>query len=314
MWYEGNQKIDELISKHLFDVRWREVFILLAGVVDKADDLLKPMLKAAEKRLADEPRAVQLLRWANSSAVPVEDAGRMAARRAFALTLKLVFDLTHAFAHALNLDVNDARYNALVVTLDYARVRARDLALDFDFDRALLSTLDRTLDCAVDLERARLNAPSAHTLDFMQIWKYVDGISSLTFKIGSSKLLLGAWHEAYQRVEVIREQPNKDFSIEEIFRSWNQTLDLLANAMQLPPELCAPEKGGEQSYAFLHAYLYACQLIVDCKKAATRVSRSTWNDICQRMLNPPERSSSGGGAHKSGQQKARLPPKVSDDS
>ena len=44
----------------------------------------------------------------------------------------------------------------------------------------------------------------------------------------------------------------------------------------------------EDVYA-LDKYLYACKLIVDCQRAAASVSRSTWDDICQRMLIVPRR-------------------------
>ncbi|HYO52482.1 NACHT C-terminal helical domain 2-containing protein [Archangium sp.] len=259
------------------------------------------MLRVAERRLTDTPRTVQLLRWASNRVVPDENAVQTAARRAFALTLKLTItrdlDLVRDLVRALDLTL------ALDLARDLTLDLARDLSLDLTLDLTLALTLARdralTLDLTLALTRALdLDLDRPHALGLFK--NYTENLLSLLDMLGSSQILLGTWNEASQQLKAIRDQPNEDSSAEEISRSWNQILDIFANVMHLPPELRAPEEAGES----LDAYLYACQLIVDCKNAATRVSRSVWDDICQRILNPPEHSSSGG-AHKKHQRKTR---------
>jgi NACHT domain len=291
VWYKGDQRLEELVSKYLFDVRWREVFILLAGTVDKADNLLKRMQEAAEAHLADQLRALQLVRWASSKAALVTDAEETVARRAFALALARdlasIFDLTSAldrdgsFNRALA--ISRALERPLDRSLDRALSLSRALAHSRVLDRAFVRPLVRILDGA----RSR---PLDSAIDQAIYGAYVENLLALLSGLDSSQLLSGPWHEAGQQVQAIRDQPSKDASLTEILKAWKQVLNIFANALHLPPELCASGEEGDT----LESYLYACQLIIDCRNAATGVSRSIWAGICQRMLNPLARPSANG--------------------
>jgi predicted NACHT family NTPase len=56
-------KLSELVEKHLFDERWREIFLLSAGMTG-TDDLLLCMLKECQRLLQQDPIASRCVRWA----------------------------------------------------------------------------------------------------------------------------------------------------------------------------------------------------------------------------------------------------------
>lgn len=82
---------------HLTEKRWREVFLLTAGLLPNADRLLQLTKHQADHLLAKDPRLQDYLHWvqdkSNSVAVPYKPA----AVRAFYLdnfrTLDLALDL-----------------------------------------------------------------------------------------------------------------------------------------------------------------------------------------------------------------------------
>ena len=61
--------------------------------------------------------------------------------------------------------------------------------------------------------------------------------------------------------------------------SWTRPSGWPCQGLRLPQEL--PDLEGA-ALETLEGYLHACQLLVDCKSAATRCSN--WEDICYRML------------------------------
>lgn len=326
VWHSGNQKINELAQKQVLDVRWREVFILLSGAVDKADDLLRRMLKAAEQQLITEPRAAQVLRWASSRVSAAQTTEQAIAGRALAFSLAR--DL--ASIHALDRAINRTRSLALSGDRDLAADRdlalAHDLALDRDLAldharnlthvrkrlisfidtdhlTALVQALDPSVANALEhtknlystlelfiarcraLDRAGVRTREL-ARDFQLLDTYVENLLLLFPERTSSQILSGDWHAAKQQVQAVRNHLGKDASFEDVLRTWKRILDIFIHALVLPPDLLITEMNED----VLDEYFYACELIITCKNAATRISRPAWDDICQRMLNPPEQS------------------------
>src|SRR5206468_1341029 len=66
-----NGKIAWLVENHLFDPRWREVFLLLAGL-GRADELLLRMSNEISKLNSTGQKAFRLLEWAKKHVVGLE--------------------------------------------------------------------------------------------------------------------------------------------------------------------------------------------------------------------------------------------------
>jgi hypothetical protein len=275
VWYKGTQEFDELVSKHLFNERWREVFILLAGAMDKADDLLKRMLRVSEKRLTEAPRAFQLIRWASSKAIPVMDAQQTAARRVFALYLARENSLSHyrtgtelalglfRLESALDGELYDA-FAGLYIDL-------RDQGANLEMGRALIKF-------------GRLRPG----IIVRTLRRYVKCVLSLISNVESSQTLSGSWRHVIVYLQAACARLDDVQSNEHAYAEVERIQNIFIDALQVAPELLDIKAEEEKT---LNEYVYGCQLIVDCKNAATRISRSTWDDVCQRIFNPPGGSS-----------------------
>jgi hypothetical protein len=271
VWYENNQKLEELINEHLFDVRWREVFILVAGVASKADDLLERMQKVAEKRLVEASQAFRLLQWTKSWVTFPDDTEKAAAQRALALALPLSLERAHA--HALIRTHTFGRANDLVRHLDL------DLILALDLDLDLIHFLVRPYNIQLQLEFDRA----------IELLHSLKDLSAVLDSIRDFLPFSGAWQETVQRAQATLAQFSGQPPSKAIDEAWAQALDGIADALLLPPYVRAT-RDKPIEWRELADYLYACNLIVACKNAATRVNRSTWESICKRMMNPAEQS------------------------
>ena len=59
---QDNHRIEKLITEHLTDERWREVFLLVAGIKDNSDELLLSMERQTHQ-LINTPKLHNLLAW-----------------------------------------------------------------------------------------------------------------------------------------------------------------------------------------------------------------------------------------------------------
>jgi hypothetical protein len=279
VWYENNQRLGELVTGHLVDVHWREVFILLAGALTKADELLKQMQGTAEKRLAG---ATRFQRWAGTRAVSIHDAQQAAGQRAFALALAMDLDRAFSIDRALmgEFDVELDLDFAVCIILERAQFRAQEIDLARDLADALGFHQAHAREFDLDFGFA-WSCTRTHARDFFA--EYAEQLLASLEALDSAQILPGVW-EVESQVHAVRAQLRHDASFGGALKAWRRVLDIFVHTLQLPAEL----RDSIQHRDALEAYLRACQWIVDCKNAATRVSRSAWDDICRRMLNPPE--------------------------
>ncbi|HAG84195.1 MAG TPA: signal transduction protein, partial [Cyanobacteria bacterium UBA12227] len=146
------------LVEHITEKRWREVFLLTASMMRKADNLLRLMKQKIDRLIATDEKLQQLLEWLSQKTRSLGVSYKSVALRAFyfvrasdltlARTLdptiypdieyvrKLTDDLAEALDRALKWDTY-ATYQTLAHELEQAV--ARDLALD----RALNLALDQ---------------------------------------------------------------------------------------------------------------------------------------------------------------------------
>lgn len=144
------------LMQHLGDDRWREVFLLVAGMLDDATEFGEAYLAAAHQLIADDTDLVNLIDWAEQKRTQLSPVRyRPAAMRAFLLSLVRGRDLNYDLNHAFDFDL--ARTRAIDRDRDLALDRDRDLALDLAYAlaRDLDLALDRDLERGLDLVLAR---------------------------------------------------------------------------------------------------------------------------------------------------------------
>lgn len=271
---DDHHQVSRLVSDHLTDERWQEVFLLVAGLMRSgADELLLRMEKRARKYL-QTPKLQALLAWATE--VTTESGTvNSAANRTTAIFLALVRDRALDLVRVLQPDL--ARALDLVRTLDLVRAPAAVSAIDLTRAMELAHSLNLNGVPARARARQRVMATTqprtiaravtralAQELEKGRVFKTVNFIS-LIARLEALKLKAP---DNNQPEEVIQAFSDR------ISQTWLSALHLDQELVNLSePELAALEK-----------YLYANWLIVRCKQAAVRVSPQAWEAIAFRML------------------------------
>jgi hypothetical protein len=107
-----NRLVEKLVTEHLPDQRWKEVFLLVAGVMrGGADDLLLLMEKEVQKYI-NTPKLQALLNWAEEVTVGSQGDYKPVGKRAVAIAyayaypyaLANAYDLANAYAYAYAID------------------------------------------------------------------------------------------------------------------------------------------------------------------------------------------------------------------
>ncbi|NEP63080.1 MAG: NACHT domain-containing protein, partial [Symploca sp. SIO2G7] len=114
----------KLVS-HITDIRWREIFVLVAGILPNADKLLLLMKQKIDELVNSDNKLQQFLNWINQKSSSVDTPYKSAAVRAFYFDLGCAFNLV--LSHTL-----DPAFKTLYLVGD---------ALFLAFDRGLVIDL-----------------------------------------------------------------------------------------------------------------------------------------------------------------------------
>jgi energy-coupling factor transporter ATP-binding protein EcfA2 len=259
-----NNQIEQLVNEHLTDERWREVFMLVAGLVRSrhgADDLLLLMEKAAQKYI-NTPKLQGLLLWADEVTAGSKGNYKGVGKRAIAIANANAFKYkihyayfdayAIAFTYMIFIKCAYAIYNAYAVSITNIKRKIKVYAIDNA--KAISHAITNAIAYAEELEK-------------LKIFKDVN------------------WTELINQLKVLLTQIPSDNEPEEVHRRFrNHFLQTWQNALHLAPELVNLSE--EESKA-LNNYLYANHLILKCKEAAVWVSAKTWGDIESQMLMVP---------------------------
>jgi predicted NACHT family NTPase len=109
---DDHRQIEQLVSEHLTDQRWREVFLLVAGLMrGGADKLLLLMEKEAQKYITT-PKLKALLRWAQQATAGSESNLKPVAKRAIANANANAIAFANANANTIAIVIAFANGNA----------------------------------------------------------------------------------------------------------------------------------------------------------------------------------------------------------
>ncbi|MFN9558849.1 MAG: NACHT domain-containing protein [Dolichospermum sp.] len=249
-----NRLVEKLVTEHLTDKRWKEVFLLVAGVMrGGADDLLLLMEKEVQKYI-NTPKLQALLNWAENVTVGSPGNYKPVGKRAVAIAYAYANanDLANANANAYDLANALANANANA----FANAAANAVALAYANALANANTLAYALAYAID---------NIGETEELQIFN-----QKLNFTVLLAQL------ETLKAKIPDDQQPEK---VRQAFaEQWRETL---LNGFNLTPEMV---NLSEEEIKDLDQYLYANYLIIQCKEAALSVSKQIWETIETRML------------------------------
>ena len=243
---DDHRKIRQLVSQHLTDSRWREVFLLVAGLMrGGADELLIEMEKAVQNYI-QVSKFHSLLQWANQITTSPEENYEPAAKRAVAIFIALNIYRDRDLYREHNL------YNNLYIYL-----------LD------IIQNLDYKLSLYLNLERNRSrDIYLAHKLDEANIFQNID----------FAMLIAGL-----KKIKVINLSNKEDMSLDNLRDFSLQSQQIWLKALQLDSGQVSFSSAESK---MLLKYLNVNQLILECDQSAVRVSRKTRQEIKERMLLP----------------------------
>ncbi|WP_445173457.1 NACHT domain-containing protein [Microcoleus sp.] len=255
-----NNLIEQLVTCHLFDERWQEVFLLVAGLVrtkNGADDLLLLMEKEAQKYIINTPKLQGLLQWADAATKDSEGDFKPVGKRAAAILYAYAYAYANANANAnangMGYDIANAIRNA------YAIAVVNGIAIAYHY--------------AYALAYAKVNGiaiANAEEFKKIKIFKDVN------------------WTELIAQLTALKDRfsdANQSDQIDLAFLDC--LLDTWCNALHLNREIV---KLSQEEARAVRDYLYANHLIIECKEAAVRISPKTWAEIESRMLLVPDNS------------------------
>ncbi|MEM9904527.1 MAG: NACHT domain-containing protein [Cyanobacteria bacterium P01_D01_bin.44] len=258
-----NHQWEQMIEQAATESRWREVFLLVPGLLtgkQGANAFLKTLEQKAQQCL-QSTQLQQLVQWADIATQGSPGKFNAAAKR-----LAAIF-LVRGLARARDLALNNARILDRTHALDLARdltlnladdlVRTRDLvrALDLVSRFARARDLSRDCDLAYDLAKRVSLVGIFRAIDFPALTSTLENLKSIN-----------------PNAEASRQQKHPARS--NIFELWFSALDVPEASVSLPPE----------EIQSLADYFYICELMVRCKEAAVRVSPEVWADIEARLV------------------------------
>jgi hypothetical protein len=240
-----NQQIEQIVSAHLTNERWREVFLLIAGLVPGrrgANSLLLLMEKQTQvykKILLKEWNFLPILQWASELTKDSKNIYKPTAKQALAVYLAIV------------------RVRSYV---DHPSLATSSLLLKIEeFVDLVDPDLAKRLYCAIDsstipeFERQEIFSPDKSN-------SFINEVEMLGIEIPKGQ---------HRRIDKAVEQ--------DLLKIW-------FDAFQLDIEMVLLILHEYKRILLLKKYFHALKLIVQCKNAAVRVSPEVWAEIEERMM------------------------------
>jgi NACHT domain len=266
----NHNKIEQLVIEHLTNPRWREVFVLAAGIIrEGADGLLLSMEKQTQSYVMPD----EIRQWSLLTDRFTLDGSKLHSLLNWADQV-VTQDSKFSYGKVVERTV------AITVTL----ILRNFFLIDFDFDH----TIDRTIACAFsfcsvinDSFLVKLNEIRSLSSDF-SIPVAIE-IACICRDIGVFKPRF--FTDLIDQLQILKTQVReRELSHEQLRNLVNQVQILWSEALQLDMEILYMSATEVEA---LEKYFYAYEMVVRCKEASAQVSIQTWSSIQERMIKAP---------------------------
>ena len=276
-----NQLVDDLVIRHLTDERWREVFLLVAGLMEnQVHQLLNAIDQQSRTYITQHPKVCNLINWANVVTDTSSAKYKAIAKRATAIAIASAFasdraiDSASALALAIDIDRASDRTRAIASAI----ASARDIAIASDRDIAIASAIA----LAIDIDRAIARAIASDIdIDRASNSDIARAIASIYTLIDDQFFTPEKFNQLPAQLSHLKQSILGENDSEQ-WRQWADQLESAwLEALNLDKEALT---FSETEAKALHDYLYANELMIRCKESAIRVSRKAWEDLEARLL------------------------------
>lgn len=239
--FKTPRKTQYLIDNYLHDPKWREVFLLLAGL-SNSDDLLVLMTNKLVDFGNNDRVIRETMQWISSFTIATGDFEKDACKRIFIASLLLRYK----------------RYDS-----EPFKSKARLEQSAINLSNAINPTFLRS-----SRLKDNISKKDAHSiLDAISLWERKD---------------LNAYGEyKHQILEVKPERPMSEMLHGSRHHYRQDILRPLFQALKVPSSL---EGLRRDEYSRLVSYLDSFTLIIECKTASLKTSRTVWDFVCQNIL------------------------------
>jgi hypothetical protein len=241
--------IDQLLKEHLTDKRWREVWLLVAGLMRGGSDPLLLAMERQTQAYLSSPKLQALIDWADRKTQDSEGSFKPALKRAILINLarclsrEVILDWDTIFVSSSSL-IQSISQNFNLLNPEHSLGLARYLNRD----------ISRALGCSFLLAQDLMKINIFQSFNLSKL-----NTSLKLLELETSNPQIDLIHYAFA---------------DKIRLSWHQVLHLDSEWLDL-------SKTEINSFT---DYLDANELIIRCKEAAVRVSPQTWAGIEARML------------------------------
>ncbi len=239
---------------HITDKRWREVFFLAVGMLQKADDLLLLMKQQVDVLVADDEQLQQFLKWVNNKSLSVDFPYKPAAVRFF------YFSLLPSLELALNRNPERFLDPALYLAVKHTFDPAVEFTLDLVLDLAILPVLDGAIDPALSLAHDILLVPLVEP----ELMQALQKLKKQLPRYPGHKEVFREWWQANGQVWT-RELRQIIISYRNIGHDWQFS---------------------KQQNSLLRKYYDANKLLVYCLNSGCNVSPAVRQEIEETLLLP----------------------------
>ncbi|MBD1873806.1 NACHT domain-containing protein [Nodosilinea sp. FACHB-131] len=270
----------KLVARHPTDERWREVFLLVAGLMgNKAIEFLTAIGAKAQKYIEIHPNLVAFIQWANTSTVDSKEQFNPIAKRATAIVIASANarDRVSARHSAIAIAIASASASASAIARDIASAIASAIIIARDSARDIDRDIDRAIASARDIDRA---IASARDITSARDSAIASAIASASFFVAIFSNPKFA--ELPNQLERMAKTVPNNHASSEAWRNWADELEALwLNALNLTQEDLTFSLAEVKA---LRDYLYTTELLLKCKDAAIRIPKQAWAELEDRLL------------------------------
>ncbi|NEP57422.1 MAG: NACHT domain-containing protein [Symploca sp. SIO2G7] len=297
------RQVKYLVEERLLDERWREVFLLVAGLINEREtnELLLNMNKKIGKATTRPNKLKTLLQWVNEKTANSGGDTHPMVKRATVLISVLDFIRIQTQDQVIEQKLNRALY--------FVRNFAYSPQLPPDLD--LAKELTRALDLAVDCSRSRkLASDRTHSQDLRSHIKCALNLAHNLYRElerDRRKRVTIAQKHLHHRNSQPPPSPKEMFARPNLSKLADRLETLLSQFpdTEQPPaayqkfahslgQICLEFFKLEQNIleisqkdaAFIEKYLYANDLMVQCSEEGKLVLKQIWKKIQNQMLTP----------------------------
>ena len=288
--------IPNLVSNHLHDAQWREVFLLIAGGMREADDLLLA-IEAEAIKCINTDGLKRLFQWAEHITGPADSQYTGVIKRKLAIHQSWFLRLLSAVHEEMNdraqedknppphfdpdlyLELNRYRNDLYLDLILTRHCNHKDLVIDPDPYLYHGFNLYRNLyhnfyfctapDFHVPSETAHFNRVLS---SWITLFEYIE--AEKIFKGVDLQRLVRRFKQQQAFIKAVRRGKTVQPSTESIHDTWFSVLQITDEMLAISPK---------ELEGYLQ-YLRAVDLIVACKEGAGGVSPDVWHGIEKRFL------------------------------